>query len=67
VLLLLGGREIPPGLSGMPIHGHHHQKVPFNIFRFDFPVCLRSKSSYLFYLITFEDGFFRFWQTFHNV
>lgn len=27
VLLLLGGREIPPGLSGMPIHGHHHQKV----------------------------------------
>eukprot|EP01018_Ginkgo_biloba_P039832 Gb_21623 [translate_table: standard] len=26
VLLLLGGREIPPGISGMPVPGHHHQK-----------------------------------------
>ncbi|KAH9297124.1 hypothetical protein KI387_028806 [Taxus chinensis] len=27
VLLLLGGREIPPGISNMPIHTHQHQKI----------------------------------------
>jgi hypothetical protein len=27
VLLLLGGREIPPGMSGANVSNHHHHKV----------------------------------------
>lgn len=27
VLLLLGGREIPPGMSGVNVSSHHHHKV----------------------------------------
>lgn len=27
MLLLLGGREIPPGMSGANVSNHHHHKV----------------------------------------
>jgi hypothetical protein len=27
VLLLLGGREIPPGMSGVNVSSNHHHKV----------------------------------------